>query len=103
MKERKVSRFETFDHGADIGVRGYGNSVKEAFLNGAKALFEYMYDVDTISRTNKDIKKIVIELEDSDLTSLFIKFLNTLISESDINSLAFYDFSLKIEGQKLFL
>lgn len=61
-----------------------------------------MYDVDTISRTNKDIKKIVIELEDSDLTSLFIKFLNTLISESDINSLAFYDFSLKIEGQKLF-
>jgi len=101
IQEDKVKRFETFDHGADIGIRGYGKSVEETFVNGAKALFYYMYQVSEPVEENLDIKEITFELEENDLTSLFIRFLNTLIAESDINSLAFFDFSLKIEGLKL--
>ena len=28
---------ELLDHEADIGIRGYGNTIEEAFENGAKA------------------------------------------------------------------
>ena len=29
--------YELLDHEADIGIRGYGNTIEEAFENGAKA------------------------------------------------------------------
>ena len=31
-------KFETFEHGADIGIRGYGKTLCEAFSNILKAL-----------------------------------------------------------------
>lgn len=101
MQDNRVQGFETFDHGADIGIRGYGKNLEEAFLNGAKALFSYMYGSMPQVQNNLEVKEITFELEESDLTSLFIRFLNTLIAESDINALAFYNFSIKIEGSKL--
>ncbi len=96
--------FETFEHGADIGIRGYGHTIEQAFINGAKCLFFYMYDLEDLKKESKDIdgvKEIDIHLEADDLISLFIKWLNTLIAESDINSTVFFDFYVKILDLKL--
>ena len=37
-------RYEFFDHTADIGVRAYGNSLKEMFKNAALASFDVMIE-----------------------------------------------------------
>ncbi|PMP96756.1 MAG: archease, partial [Thermodesulfobacterium geofontis] len=33
-----MMKFEAFEHGADIGIRGYGKTLSEAFSNILKAL-----------------------------------------------------------------
>ncbi len=93
--------FETFDHGADIGIRGYGKSIEEAFSRGAMALFSYMYPHYCLDKSGKKVVEIEIFLEEDDLVSLFIKWINTLIAESEINHLAFIHYELKIEKFKL--
>lgn len=95
--------FETFEHGADIGIRGIGHTIEEAFSNGARCLFYYMFDLEHVSNWNErdDVVKIDVELDADDLVSLFIKWLNTLLAESDINSCCFFDFKVNILDQQL--
>jgi len=89
--------YETFDHKADVGVRGYGKSMEEAFENGAKALFSVMVDL-------KDVKPEVredISCEASDLEMLFVEWLNTLLSLSHLSGRLFCDFRVTIKGNSL--
>ncbi len=37
--------YEQFEHKADVGVRGYGKTIEEAFENGAKAMFSIMVNI----------------------------------------------------------
>ena len=40
--------YETFEHRADIGIRGYGRRGEEAFENGAKERFYVMVDINEV-------------------------------------------------------
>ena len=85
--------YETFEHGADIGIRGKGKSIEEAFEGVAKAMFSIMIDLDKIDCE----KKIKIELESNDLTSLMVFWLNKLLTEADLNSIIFKEFEISIK------
>ncbi len=89
--------YEFFEHEADIGIRGVGTSLEEAFESAACALFEVMTDTKKIV----PIKAIEIECEAQNREELFIEWLNKLISESTINDMLFSHFLVKIEGNKL--
>ena len=82
--------FEFFDHKADIGIRGYGKTVEEAFINGAKALFALMIDL----RRVKDEKTIEIQIEAPDIETLFVEWLNELLAQSSIQGLVFAKFEM---------
>jgi len=102
MKEKLRKGYETFEHGADIGIRGFAPTLEEAFSETAKAMFSYMYDINIdIPPSSISTQKIKIELEEEDLSSLLIRWLNTLLAESDINSLAFIDFQVDIKDMHL--
>jgi SHS2 domain-containing protein len=93
-----TASFETFEHGADIGIRGRGKTLSEAFENGAKSMFSLLVeDLDTVIHE----KSVIISCESFDLEGLFVAWLNTLLAESDIQRLIFSDFKVKIQGLRL--
>lgn len=91
--------FETFEHGADIGVRGFGKTIEEAFENGAKALFSIMI-VNFNSVRSIDIYQI--SCTSFDLESLFTSWLNQLLAEADIKKSIFSDFKIEKIGLETF-
>ena len=63
-----------FEHGADVGIRGKGKSLSEAFENGAKSMFSLLVeDLDTITPE----KSVIISCESYDLEGLFVAWLNS--------------------------
>lgn len=92
-----MSKYETFDHVADIGIRGYGKSVEEAFENGAKAMFSVMVDIDEV----KPVDEERVSCEASDMETLFVEWLNTLLSVAHLGGRLFCNFKVKITANKL--
>ncbi len=92
-----MKRYETFEHKADVGVKGYGSSVEEAFENGARALFSVMVDLEAIDGNEKQD----IECSADDIEALFVEWLNGLLSTADAEGLVFSDFGVEIEGNSL--
>lgn len=88
-----VPGWEVFDHGADIGVRGFGQTLEEAFVQGAKAMFSLMTDdLQSVSCSSH----IQVRAEGYDLESLFVAWLNALLTESDIQALLLADFDVSL-------
>src|SRR3972149_7679188 len=92
-----MKTYETFEHRADIGIRGYGRSVEEAFVNGAKAMFSVMADINAVKA--QDRKDLSCEALDVDY--LFVEWLNNLLSVSHLNGMVFSSFKVEIIGNKL--
>lgn len=88
---------ETFEHGADIGIRGKGRTLEEAFSNGAKALFALMADLSTIEPQ----KEIQVECTAPDIETLFMVWLNQLISLADIEKMVLSEFNVTIRNNNL--
>lgn len=85
--------YETFEHGADIGVRGYGATIEEAFSNAAKAMFsQIIVDFDQVGPE----KTVDIECEGIDYESLLVAFLNELLAQADINRMVFCGFEISV-------
>ncbi len=92
--------YETFEHGADIGIRGFGESLEEAFKNTAKAMFSIMVsDLDSI----RPEKEVEIHCESFDLTGLLVAYLNQLLAESDISGVIFCNFFPQIDAARYIL
>ncbi len=47
--------YETFDHEADIGIRGFGATIAEAFENAAVALYSVMVNVHPVKPKERRI------------------------------------------------
>jgi len=89
--------YETFEHEADIGVRGSGNSVEEAFQNTAMALYSVMVNVQTVEPSER--RTVTVSAPDREL--LLVEWLNALLALSDIERMVFSGFEVKIEGSCL--
>jgi len=84
--------YELLEHEADIGIRGYGNTIEEAFENGAKAMFSIMIDLETVESE----KNMEIKCEAPDIEALFVEWLNELLTKKDIEEMSFSRFKVKI-------
>ncbi len=89
--------YETFEHEADIGIRGFGNSVPEAFENAAMAMYSVMVNVDAVDR--RETRTVTVSAPDREL--LLVEWLNALLAISGIERLIFSKFEVKIEGTTL--
>ncbi|HEG43757.1 MAG TPA: archease [Phycisphaerales bacterium] len=91
-------KWQHFNHQADIGVRGTGLSVEEAFTQAAIALTAVICSPDTIEQT----EQIDIHCCGNDLELLFVDFLNAIIYEMAIQRMLFGRFKVTIDKDDLY-
>ena len=89
--------FEIFEHRADVGVRGRGATLDEAFIEGARAMFSVMANLDSV----KPLETFEVEVSAQDDGALFVEWLNELLSLADLNGMAFSEFKAEISGNNL--
>jgi len=71
----KLKGFEYFDHGADIGIRGFGSTIEEAFEKAAVGMFSLMFDVEAVEPN----QTLELSCTADDLGLLFVEWLNRLL------------------------
>ncbi len=86
----KKMPYEFIEHQADVGIRAWGKTLEEAFIEGAKALFDIMVDIKKVERKDS----VDIECEARDIPMLFVEWLNELIAKADLNGMVFCDFKI---------
>ncbi len=83
--------YKYLEHEADFGILASGNTVEEAFGEGAKAMFNLMVDLKEV----KPRKHISIECDAGDVAGLFVEFLNKILTEKDVQEMFFSEFNVK--------
>lgn len=89
--------WEHFHHQADIGVRGVGESMAEAFEEAALGLMAVMCQPDRVE-PNEEIE---INCEALEAELLLIDWLSAIIYEVDTRGMLFCRFEVEITGNKL--
>jgi tRNA nucleotidyltransferase (CCA-adding enzyme) len=89
--------WEHFEHKADIGVRGFGNTLAEAFEQAAVAMTTVVADISLVQATTS----ISIACSDDDNDALLYDWLNALIYEMATRKMLFCQFEVSIDHGKL--
>lgn len=87
---------ELFAHAADIGVRGRGATLAEAFEQAAHALTAVVTDAKIEPRVEL---RVACEAPDAEL--LLVEWLNAIIYEMSVRKMLFSRFSVSIDGNRL--
>jgi SHS2 domain-containing protein len=90
-------RWEHFEHGADIGVRGFGPTLAAAFEEAALALVAIVADPRHVAAT----LQIEIRCDAPDREILFLDWLNALIFEMATRRMLFARFSVHLDDRTL--
>ncbi len=94
---KEIPHWQLFAHGSDIGVRGFGTSMKEAFEQVAIALTGMVTEPHLVKA--KEAVKIACGAPEPDL--LLLDWLNALIYEMSTRNMLFIRFEVKIEDHAL--
>ncbi len=84
--------FEYFEVTAEVGIRAWGESLSEAFVEAARALFELM--VDTKSVRPQRALSVTLSAESPEL--LLADWLNRLLLERDRTGCVFSEFHITV-------
>jgi len=82
--------YEFLEHEADIGIRAWDKTLEKAFAKGAEALFDIMVD---LRKVGKKVE-VKVEAEAHDIPTLFVEWLNKLLTQAGIKKMAFRDFKV---------
>jgi len=89
--------YETFEHESDIGIRGFGHTLEEAFESAAACLYSVMVDIGAVELQVE--RALSVTASDSEL--LLVEWLNALLSLSDIERMVFSRFEVVFSGMSL--
>jgi SHS2 domain-containing protein len=89
--------WEHYEHQADIGVRGCGETRAEAFEEAALALTAVVTDPASVAAR----EAVGLECEAPDDEMLLAEWLNTLIYEMATRRMLFSRFRVRLEGTRL--
>ena len=92
-----MSAWEHFEHEADIGVRGRGATLAEAFAQAALALTAIVTDPALVEPRIP----VAIRCEAPDPEFLLVDWLNALIYEMATRHMLFSHYDVRIEGDRL--
>ena len=91
------ARWEHFPHGADIGVRGHGATMAEAFEAAALAATAVLTPPDRVRAE----RSVAIDVTGADPELLLVNFLNAIIYEMAAERMIFARFHVRIDGLRL--
>ena len=89
--------FENFAHDADIGVRGRGGTLAEAFANAGRALTAVVTDPESVH----EVLSVQVACEARDPEELLFDWLNALVFEMATRRILFARYEVKVHGAKL--
>ena len=92
-----MARWEHFAHGADVGVRGFGESVEQAFEQAALAVSAVVADVSTIAPS----QTVEVHCDAPDLELLLVSWLNAIVYEMAVRKMVFGKFRVAVSGNSL--
>ena len=87
-------RWEHFDQGADIGVRGFGPTKAAAFEQAALALTAVITDPDKI----EPLERVIISCEAGDDEQLLAAWLNAVVTQMAVRRMLFKRFEVELQG-----
>ncbi|MGQ9700471.1 MAG: archease [Candidatus Bipolaricaulaceae bacterium] len=87
--------FEFIPHPSDMGVRGIGSTVEEAFCEAARAMFSLMADLERIEPK----EAVPFTVEAGSLEDLFVRFLGELLFLRDTRGMLFSQFVVRITNE----
>jgi len=90
--------FEYLDHEADVGIHATADTLEEAFEEGARAMFNTMVDITKVESR----KKVEILASADSVESLFVDFLNKLLTKADTEGMVFSRFRVMITHKKTY-
>ena len=88
--------WEHFPHAADVGVRGFGKTLVEAFEQAAQALTAVVTHAVVAPKL-----EVHVHCEAPDLELLFVEWLNAVIYEMAVRNMLFSRFAVSINGTRL--
>jgi SHS2 domain-containing protein len=94
--QSQVAGWEHFPHAADMGVRGWGTTLEQAFEQAALALTAIV----THAEVRADVR-VDVQCEAPDRELLFVEWLNAIIFEMANRDMLFGRFSVRIAGSQL--
>ena len=97
MPQKLAAKWSHFPHEADIGVRGEGATLAEAFAAAAEAMTSVITELHSVAQH----KAIPITCQASDPELLLVDWLNVLIYEMATRHMLFSRFDISIEGERL--
>ncbi len=74
-----MDRFRVLDISGDVGIKAFGKSINEAFINASTGMYSLITDTDAI----KEKKTIDVSVESHSLDGLLVSWLNELIFHFD--------------------
>jgi protein archease len=92
-----TGRWEHFEHGADIGVRGIGPTLAAAFEQAALALVAVITDPARV----RALEAVDIACEAADDELLLATWLNAVVAEMAARRMLFGRFEVRIDGRHL--
>ena len=84
--------WEHFPHGSDIGVRGFGTSLEEAFEHAGVGLTAVVGDVSTV----RPLESVEVRCNAPDHELLLVSWLNAIIYEMATRSMLFSRFRVRL-------
>lgn len=90
-------RWEHFPHAADVGIRGFGDTLAEAFEQAALALTAVVTDLDGVAGR----QEVTLSCEAPDRELLLTEWLNAIIYEMAVRDMLFSRFAVEIEDGQL--
>jgi SHS2 domain-containing protein len=89
-----MKRYEFGEHTADIIIRGFGDTIEEAFAATAEGMFAVMTDRTTIAPK----ETVALSVESIDREALLVTFLSKLIVKFEVDGYVFGDFVVTFTG-----
>ncbi len=89
--------WEHFSHEADVGIRGRGATMAEAFSEAGRALTAVVTDLESVGAATS----VEIRVQADDPETLLFDWLNALVYEMATRDLLFSRFDVRIEGERL--
>lgn len=87
---------EYFDHDADVGVVGRGDSVAQAFVAAAQATFALTCDIAAVAAR----ERIEVSFDEPDAEYALVTWLNLLLAGAGERGLALGRFELRRDGDR---
>lgn len=96
-REAKEAGWAHFRHGADIGVRGFGHTLSQAFAHAAVAMTAVITQPERV----RAINQISIRCNAPDPETLLVDFLNALVLEMATRDMLFSRFDVHASATRL--